>query len=138
LEAAAVGVSADDFHVDSEAGSVFYCGILNPVSTQALVMVGWVFLTSLSSCIPTAFSERLAAVTVTASRSPNASVTAPSFPAEDLLGGVRPLAAQGYVGGGLDALGVDHGGGRLRLATGLTAGQSAAGSGSRQGVQEAR
>jgi hypothetical protein len=50
---------------------------LNPVSTQDLDMVGYVFLAWSSSRIPMAFSERLAAVTITARRSPSVSVMMP-------------------------------------------------------------
>jgi hypothetical protein len=46
------------------------------------------------------------------------------FPADDLLGCVGSLACQGHIGGGLRALGVDHGSGRFGLAPFLHAGQA--------------
>jgi hypothetical protein len=79
MKAADSGVSGDDFDVDSGARAVLDDGVLDPVSTRLLVMVGRVLLAWSGRRIPAAFSERLAAVTFTAGASPIVSVRMPRF-----------------------------------------------------------
>lgn len=66
VKAADFRVSIDHFDVDSEVGAVLDDGVLEVGVDPASGDGGYVFLAWSRSCIPTAFSERLAGATITA------------------------------------------------------------------------
>jgi hypothetical protein len=124
VEAANSWVSVDDFDVDSEAGAVFDGGVLEAGVDPALGD-GRVGLLGLVEELDSDGVLGLArgGDGRGEDQCDRVGEDAP-FPADDLLGGVGSLAGQGHVGGGHHALGVDHGSGRLGLATLFHAGQA--------------
>lgn len=79
MKAADSGVIVDDFDVDSELRAVFDDGLLEAGVDPALGDGGVSALAWLRRRIPRAFSERLAAVTVTARIRPIVSVRMPRY-----------------------------------------------------------
>lgn len=124
MESANSGVSIDDFDVDAEVGSVLDDGVLEAGVDPAFGdrRVG-----------PAGVVEEPDSHGVLGEarggdghgeQEPDRIGEDASLPADDLLGGIGSLAGQGHVGGGFDALGVDHGSRRFGLASFLHAGQA--------------
>ncbi|MDQ0765541.1 hypothetical protein QF027_008176 [Streptomyces canus] len=124
VKCALILVSADYFDVDSEAGAAFDDDNFE-AGVDPTLGDGWVLLLRLveEAYSQGVFREAGGGDGHGEDEADGVGEDA-AFPADDLLGGVGSLAGQGYVGGGLHALGVDHGGGRFGLAAVLDAGQA--------------
>lgn len=124
MKAADFRVSVDDLDVDSELRSVLDEGVIEAGVDPALGD-GWVGLLGLVEEVYSygVFRQACGGDGYGEEQAERVGDDA-SLPAYDLLGGVGSLAAQGYVRGGLHALGVDHGGGWFGLAPLLHAGEA--------------